>query len=348
MKICVRPVDLERERKDLLDILNRNLPDVPHARRFDWLYLRHPAGAGWAWFAYESENGKNVGVASVFPRAMWLGEEIRICGQVGDFAIEREYRSLGPALLLQRATFEPVNRGILGWTYDCPPHERGMSTFRRLGMHANTRMQRYARLLRSGRQVSKILGRTRVAEAMAKFGDLVLSLATSRQRKVSGLEVLPFDGEFGEEFSKLDERVGGSAGIRSRRRAEDLNWRYGRDPLHPYQILVARRNGELQAFAVFAVLEDDCYMADLFGLSLEQTGPLLADAISEAARQGSLQTVQALLAEGHWLEEALCRAGFRHRGPAQYVVAYAQPGAEADLVLRQQPKWFFQRVDVVA
>ena len=187
MTISVRSVDLETERTELLSILGRNLPEIPHARRFEWLYRNHPAGASWAWFAYDAQNRRPVGAASVFPRAMWAGDKVQICGQVGDFAIDREYRSLGPALALQRATFVPVQQGTLGWTYDCPPHERGMSTFRRLGMSPNTRMQRYVRLLRTSRQVGKVLGNNRLAETVARLGDRLLPSIGRRECRVPGV-----------------------------------------------------------------------------------------------------------------------------------------------------------------
>ncbi|HEY3165682.1 MAG TPA: hypothetical protein VGK57_00535, partial [Candidatus Binatia bacterium] len=96
MTIAVRPVNLDREQDKLRNILNRNLGFIEHSRRFDWLYHNNPAGTGWAWFAYEKEIGKIVGTASVFPRAMWVGKQVELCGEVGNFAIDTNYRSLGP------------------------------------------------------------------------------------------------------------------------------------------------------------------------------------------------------------------------------------------------------------
>src|ERR1700687_259464 len=111
MTIRVRPVHLESEREELLGILQTNLLAIPHARRFQWLYYANPDGPAWTWFVYQRGTDHVVGVASVFPRAMWVGAQPKICGQVGDFAVPASHRSLGPALMLQRATFEPVDQG---------------------------------------------------------------------------------------------------------------------------------------------------------------------------------------------------------------------------------------------
>jgi len=88
---------------------------------------------------------------------MWINGSMQLCGQVGDFAINVTHRSLGPALLLQRTTFTPVDQEQLTLCYDCPPHERGLSTFRRLKMSANCQMHRYARASPGDRLIEKRL-----------------------------------------------------------------------------------------------------------------------------------------------------------------------------------------------
>jgi hypothetical protein len=346
MTVLVRPVNLEKEREDVLDILNRNLQDIPHAVRFDWLYCSHPGGPAWAWFACRKETGKEVGVASVFPRALWVGDKVQTCGQVGDFAIDKSHRSLGPALLLQRATFEPVNRGVLALCYDCPPHEQGMSTFCRLGMQANTRMYRYSRMLRARRHITRRLGRGRQAQFAARLADMLLALG-ERKHSLSGLDISIWPGPFGEEFSRLDEQIAGNGGgIRARRRAEDLNWRYRQDPLHRYEVLTARVKGELRGFVVFLYGEEDVYHIDLFGSALSEIGPPLLDAMVARARERSAETVQSAAPEKHELAEVLAKAGFKRRSAGAWIVAYAQPKTETAAILRRGP-WFFQQVDIM-
>src|SRR5271157_183742 len=111
MTISVRSVHFECDGPELLGILQTNLPGLSHAQRFQWLYRANPDGPAWSWFACQGTSGRAVGVTSVFPRSMWIGDQLRMCGQVGDFAISASHRSLGPAILLQRATFEPVDQG---------------------------------------------------------------------------------------------------------------------------------------------------------------------------------------------------------------------------------------------
>ena len=171
MSLEVRPVDLASERTELLDILQRNLPQIPHVRRFDWLYRNHPCGQPRSWFAIDSKAKANVGAASLFPRFLWEGGRFVSAGQVGDFAIDVKYRSLGPALMLQRATLEAVENRQFSICYDCPPHSLGMATFRRLGMEEHCEMHRYVRLIRTDRHFQKRFGDGISSRALSMTGN---------------------------------------------------------------------------------------------------------------------------------------------------------------------------------
>lgn len=97
----------------------------------------------------------------MFPRSMWVGGQLKMCGQVGDFAISAGHRSLGPALLLQRATFEPVDSRSCPSANDCPrPRSAAMATFSRLGVQPNCAVARYVLPLRVDGQFRKRLGFT--------------------------------------------------------------------------------------------------------------------------------------------------------------------------------------------
>src|ERR1700730_761747 len=189
MTLQVRPVNLDREHEELLGVLERNLPELPHARRFKWIYRESHLGPAWSWLLWDSESREPVGVASLFRRAIWRGGKVEVCGQVGDFAIDPSHRSLGPAVMLQRATFSPVDAGQLALCYDCPPNARGMSTFRRLRMDSSATMTRQARLLRTNRQLSRHLGKGRLTGTAARLGNAVLRLASWRRRRGGELEL---------------------------------------------------------------------------------------------------------------------------------------------------------------
>src|SRR5262249_36006222 len=150
--------------------------------------------------------------------------------------------------------------------YDCPPNERGMSTFRRLKMGASATMTRHVRPLRTNRHVGRHLGTGPLASGVAGLGNAALRLVSWRRRSSRNLEIGLHSGRFDEEFTALDRRVGAGDAVRGRRAADDLNWRFREDPLNEYQVLTARRAGELAGFAVLATSQRDAVVVDLFGV----------------------------------------------------------------------------------
>lgn len=342
MSIRVEPVDFATERDDVLAVLQANLPAVPHERRFKWLYRANPDGAAWSWLARE-ETGIPVGVTSVFPHAMWIGGQLRRCGQVGDFAVSAAFRSLGPAVQLQRATLEPVNQGELAFCYDCPPHAAGMATFRRLGLQPCVAIYRYALPLRVDARLRRKLGFEPLGLGAA--GNLLLRVYTNKSGTAQGLEIAEHSGPFGEEFSVLDDSLRQENVIRSRRSAAHLNWRYREDPLNIYRVLTVRRHGELIAYLVFSATAERLVIVDVFGMEFPQAAPALLEAVRHQANP-SHQSVEALFSVGNDVIAPFLNHAYRRREIAAQVVAYTAAGSDTADFLRENAHWHFQGVDI--
>src|SRR5262249_4887595 len=149
---------------------------------------------------------------SLFPRLMWVGGRKVMCGQVGDFAISASHRSLGPAVLLQRATFQPVDQRMLEFCYDCPPHAAGMATFRRLGVQPNCAVARFVLPLRVDRLLQKRLGFT--PPLFTSLLNAVLRQYRRTRTKIEEFEIAEHAARFDDEFSLLDGTVGSMDSIR--------------------------------------------------------------------------------------------------------------------------------------
>jgi len=347
MTISVQRVRQQSEDQEFLAVLQANLPSQSHARRFKWLYRDNPDGPAWSWFALQGSSRQVIGVTSVFPRSMWVGGEVQMCGQVGDFAVSSSHRTLGPALLLQRATFDPVNSGDLALCYDCPPHPAGMSTFRRLGIKPNCRVLRYALPLRLDSHLRKRLGAVSVIPGAAGNLFLRVQRTFAVKTRATDLEVSNHQDSFSEEFSKLDAVVKRPNAIRGRRSAAHLNWRYREDPLQQYEVLTARRRNELIAFAILRRTNEVVTIVDLFGMDLHVASLSLLAAIVERF-QRSHQTVEAFLSEGNELVAYFLKMRFRLRSEAAQVVAYARPQSAVSEFLQKGPIWSFSQAEVGA
>lgn len=323
--IAIRPASLSKDRQELIAVLERNFPGP--ATGFGWRHEENPAGPGWSWVVYDRQSGSVRAMASVFPRRAYVDGKPVVCGQVGEFAVDRGYRSLGPALMLQRATFHPVDTGELAFCYDCPPHDRGMATFVRLGMFSLCEVVRYTYLLRSDQYLTKKFGNGLWTKPLTTGANVLLGMRRT-SREIAGLDICLLPGKFGDEFTYLDTIVPSRDTIRTSRAADLLNWRYRQrhDPeISGVDVLVARCSGELVAFLiVVAYRHGRASISDLFGQRLEEVGlPLLSEAIA-VCRRKKLIGIDGCCSEKSELQKLLKAAGFRARERAARVVGYAR------------------------
>ena len=340
----------------MIDILNRNFGSVQE-HRFDWRHSLNPAGESWSWFLYDTSTLATVAMTTLFPRHMRVNGLKTRGGQVGEFAVDSSHRSLGPAVQLQRATFEPVNAGDLLFCYDCPPHDQGMSTFARIGMHANCEIHRYALPLRSDEYLTKRLGHGAWTKPVVTAANLILR-TRGLKRPATDPEVSEHTGRFDDEFSHLDQITSIHGTVRASRDATDLNWRYLEDPMASlclpngtagkYRTLVARRAGELKAFLTFYIQSDGiAVLVDLFGLDLPEVGLALIDAATQVCRRELVSCFHGFCSDDSQLKPLLTRMGFSRRERNARVVAYAKH-ADATFVQPRAPiRWTFSQVEVM-
>jgi len=331
MNLAIRPAS-RSEREELIAVLERNFPDRPMRSRFKQQHEDNPAGAAWCWVICDRESGAICAMASLLPRPMYVDGKLVMCGQVAQFAVDNGYRSLGPAVLLQRATFGPVDSGELAFCYDCPPDDKGMSTFIRLGMRPSCEIIRYALPLRSDQILGKRFGNSPWTKPLIAGANLLLNMRRFN-RRAPGLEIRGLEGRFGDEFTYLDKIVPSAGIVRSSRSAELLNWRYCDRLDSKVDVLIACQGGELLAFLAFEIsAERRAAILDLFGRNLDVAGlPLLGAAI-EACRRQNVVCLEGYCSDASELKALLQAAGFRARERAARVVVYAKPGEPAGML----------------
>ena len=343
MSLRIQRISLTDNRHEIIGILARNFGDGQDTR-FEWRHLCNPAGEAQAWFAFNRNNAV-IGTVAVFPRRMWVDGKLLLCGQVGGFAIDTAYRCLGPAVLLQQATFVLVNSGALAFCYDCPPHDRGMSTFLRLGMQPNCEIVRHVLILQSNEYLEKHLGKRIWTTPLTGGVNFLLGLRRAT-RPLPGLEIGEYTGTFHDEFSRLDQNVSSTGLIRASRSAELLNWRYRQNPgWSDCEVLVARQKGELLGFLVLWVSNNRAYILDLFSLQLLVVGPALLEAAIDRCNHRNVGSLHGFCSNESELRPTLLRMGFRSRERNARVVAYEKPSCTSSKILQYYLRWNFTNVE---
>ncbi len=329
MSFGIRRAGLESERAELIELLQRCLTPKFDARRFEWLYCRNPHGKAHAWVAYEKKSNTIVGAAAAFPRKVYVDGKEELACVLGDFCMDKRYRSLGPALQLQRTCLEASSGAPFVFCYDFPSASM-MAIYKRLGMEQRGNLLRFARPLRADRRIRQVVKSRWLARGLAAPLNLVLGRGQRRARLAC--ESILHAGPCGEEFTALDRALRARTGTATVRTAEYLNWRYLGHPSVKYEILKAQRGQELVGYAVFAHQGDDASIADLSTIGQSDTVVPLLLGVTDLLRRRGVVTISMSADEQHPWRAEFESAGFRPREAAPIVTCaragYPIPGGK--------------------
>ena len=326
MAIVVRQADIERDRGLLIQAVATHINASADRKRFDWLYIQNPAGRALAWIATDEGTGDFVGMASAFPRRVALAGGESLCWVLGDFCIHDRYRSLGPALQLQRAIIEESAAKKIAFWYDFPSVHM-TAVYRRLRIDTPNVIVRMSKVLRVDRKLQGYLPWSAMAKWIARPGN-VLVRALERSPRISpDIAITVLNGPCREEFSKLAADIGTTQGACLVRSADYLNWRYRAGAVQPHEILTAHRAGRLVGYLVFTQEADHGIIMDLFGRDTDALGQLICEAVNRLRTNGAM-AVSAPISQMHPLLGIFRSFGFVAREQLPMV---CQPGGHASM-----------------
>jgi hypothetical protein len=336
MGIRIRTVDLQCERDGVLRFLYENLTPQYDRFRFDWLYLQNPHGAARAWMATDSVTGEPIGFAAAFPRCLWIDGKVHRAWVLGDFCIAKEFRTLGPALQLQRACLAALANDGSAVCYDFPSASM-MSIYRRLGVPLFGEVVRYIKLIRVDGKVQQFIGNGVLARGISVAGNLWLS--SQRVSTPSGdTEFRLHDGPFGPEFTSLVSRVKEFYPVHGLRTAEYLNWRYRQHPAKQFRVITARRHQELLGYVVVEISASSAILADLYATEEPGTASGLLGSLERLLEKEKIHTLTAPVLAGSRLIPYLERTGFlaRERAP---VAVHVDGEVKSSHVIHDSKNW---------
>lgn len=346
MAITTREVDVNDERELLVRFLSEHLPGHGGAAHFDWLYLANPAGRARAWLAVDDQAGEAVGVAAAFPRRVHVRGPARVCWNLGDFAIKADYRSLGPAVILQRASLRDVLDGRVPLAYDHPSCNM-MAIYKRMGIPEAGRVVRFVKVLRVDEKVGKLLNYPIVAGGISGIGNIVLSIADRtlriRRRQGAGATRERFD----DRVEGLDRGLARQFPVVGARDRAYLNWRYLDNPLQEHEIFTLEAGSQLSGYAVLRHDRSHATLVDLCAENVKDDAGVvdaLIAGVVETLKTRAAQTLSAPLLESSPLVPWLKRWGFKARESHPFMVS-APPAGGLGETVRDARNWFLTAGD---
>jgi len=325
VKIAVRQADLAADRETIIQMILQFLTPHSTQARYDWLYLNNPHGPAKAWIAEIVDDRCSIGMAAAFPRRIRIGGCMRNGWVLGDFCIADRYRSLGPALLLQRACLAEIDAGTVDFCYDFPSRSM-LAVYQRLGLFATTQLVRLAKPIRVDRQVRKRIPVSWLAKGLSIVANVALRwIDGSRSRSRGGYSLEFLEGPFGDEFDMLESTMATREAAGVERSAAYLNWRYRNHPFVLHECLVARRNGRLSGCVIFTRAGIEATIVDCFGIEVDALYQDLLTHLTAILRERGVETVSVPLSAHHPSRNSFKQLGFRERESVPVVVHFS-PG----------------------
>lgn len=318
MSVQIREADLDCDGDRIAEALSKYLKPVVNNQRFEWLYRKSPHGSARAWLAFTSF-GEVIGSAAAFPRQVYADGCEETAWVFGDFCLSERYRSVGPALQLQKACLKAAETSGVKFWYDFPSASM-LAVYRRLELPPSAKLLRLAKLLRVDREVAKIIPSAFVHRAICPPANHFLSFCDGVSRRESRANYSLHTEPFGAEFSRFASENRLTDGIVVRRDAEYLNWRYFRNPLYQHEVVVARCEGALVGYAIFFQSGRDATLVDLFNPGDVNVLFGLVDWTVTYLRERGTLVLSVPIVESHPFAALLTSRGFKIRESSAVVI----------------------------
>jgi GNAT superfamily N-acetyltransferase len=328
MATLVRRVDIDKERVPLTAFLSRYLSAQADSTRYEWLYFGNPSGKGMAWQVFASDTSQIIGVAAAFPRHILYQGKETLGYVMGDFCIHPDYRTLGPAVALQRRCLEEIWEQSAGPVFDFPSASM-LAIYKRLQIDASASMVRFAKPLRVNRIVDRRISDKRVAAGVAAVANAGLRLRDAALRPASEWVIEEQTAPCGEEFTSAARQWSCPQSLGVLRTAEYLNWRYLKHPYRRYRMWTARAAGKLCGFLVYHLDSGDASIVDLLAEGDGVIKALLLETVAQA-RDQNVNTLSFPFLNAHPGRKLLENCGFRPReaSPVVLLASQGKPGRQ--------------------
>ena len=268
MSYSIRVADVISDKDAILSLWNNNLQLISEDR-FHWIYNLNPLKPVQCWIAGVDGNGESAGTVSLFPREVLIAGRRVKSGIPGYFAVKKQHRVLGPAVLLQRAVVNACSAGGFEFIYACP-NKAAEAAFSRTGYRDLGAIGVYSNPLRSAyvlrRYMSPFLAN--LFGPVVDFSLRAFSLKIFRRRggNLQLLEVERFD----DRIDQLWKSAAHALRVVGFRSGEYLNWRYKDCPQRLFRGFIVCNEKE-QVVAYFVSYRDGKVekIADFFALNSE-------------------------------------------------------------------------------
>ncbi|GAG47926.1 unnamed protein product, partial [marine sediment metagenome] len=163
--------NIDQEKGNIITFWKKNFPRWP-ADKFSWFYQKNPYGCASCWINKDIETNMIIGSTAIFPRKVNIKAELLLGGITGDFGVSEKYRTLGPALSLQRANIAACKEDQFDFLYGYP-NKKSQPVQLRAGFKVVGGAYRMVRILRSDDYINRHINQAMLSKIISKPVDIL-------------------------------------------------------------------------------------------------------------------------------------------------------------------------------
>ena len=344
MSYLVRRADIAADRGAILEVWRQSLPSA-NADHYRWVYEQNPFGPVSTWVLESTEQDAVIGVATVLPRMLsGFGRTWR-AGVTIDFAVSHGHRTLGPALMLQKAIFAACREQQFDLVYGFPI-EAASRVQTRAGFTPLGKATEVRKTLRSASALAARYGR--VASLAAPLVDGALRVVENVYvRSAAGTHRLTEATMFDERFDALWTRVKDTLPVTIERTSTYLNWRYRQCPHARYRAIVMQSPAadDIAGYGVWSFRDGQLIVADMLAEDGARGVRVLTAELLRLARELGATMVTTRCFGASAMIEGQRGLGFRTGESARDAMICVAPNAAARDALVDRSNWYLLHGD---
>ena len=261
-------MESDEHRETVLNILNDTFEFFNKEgvkQKYRWLNDLNPVAESLTYLLVDTDKDKIIGTQSVCIREFVLGEQQGRSGTLIDFAVDKSYRSLGPAMqLLKGSTKSSADKLSFIYAY---PNPKAAPVFKRAGAKVLGETRRMVRVLRGEKYLREKVPGILLTPVAAVLNSGLAMLDWLVSRSASGRYVASWQDTDNNALDELWQLAEFDGVLLSRRDAAVVAWRFrnGRDYSGLSRVLFRdRKSGKPVGYIIYTVDADTVKIQDFF------------------------------------------------------------------------------------
>ncbi len=221
--------------------------------KYRWIYEGNPDGIAKVLMVKHVESGEIAGMLSLFPRMFIIKSKRIKAGIIGDLIVNKNHRTLGPALQLFKEAIIHVENGNFDFLYGFP-NKNAEPVLKRAGYFKLGQEVKYIKIIRSKTQLKKKHVPNLILPFASSVADCFLHFISLENRypisrSLDGKEITFVDNSIDKFFNEC-QCITPITGERS---ANYVSWKFFKDPddKHSIFILNSKEDSSIKGYISF-------------------------------------------------------------------------------------------------